>query len=333
MSAQVDLAVDLMSGDRGLSVSLPASLQALRNDPCLRLRLVGDEHAINNAIGSDLPAQASIVHAPDIVPMDARPAVVLRQANDSSMRRALELLAAGQVQGVVSAGNTGALMALARQRVTMLSGFSRPAFCSALPLPFGICYLLDLGANVDCSASQLHEFAAMGSALVSALHGVDSPRVALLSNGKEAAKGNEQIQQARVLLEADQDLNFVGFVEGDDLFANLAEVIVCDGLLGNVALKSMEGTARLLASRLNASYARSPWRRLLAMLCTGVLRELRNEMNPELHNGAFLLGLQGVVVKSHGASSVDSFSAALQQAADCVKHAMVQHMARHLGDQ
>jgi glycerol-3-phosphate acyltransferase PlsX len=319
-----------MSGDHGLRVNLPASLHALRTNTSLRLHLVGDSQAIQAEIGTGLPQRASIVHAPGILAMDASPTGVLRNTDQSSLRAALELLATGDVGGMISAGNTGALMALSRQRLSMIAGFRRPAFCSALPLPSGHSYLLDLGANVDCSPEQLHEFASMGSALAKALHGIHRPRIALLSNGREMAKGNSQIQRARDLLEGDESLEFVGFIEGDELLRHRAEVIVCDGMLGNVALKSMEGTAHALGDLLKASFQATPWRRFLSMLSRGALQEVLRGMDPGRHNGAFLLGVQGVVVKSHGAAREQGFTAAVQQAARCVENSMVALMTQRL---
>jgi glycerol-3-phosphate acyltransferase PlsX len=262
--------------------------------------------------------------------MDADAADILRGSSDSPLHRALELLAAGTVQGVVSAGNTTALMALGRRQIDMLHGIGRPAFCSAMPTVNGVSWMLDLGANVDCSADNLQEFALMGSALVTALSGTAEPGVALLSNGKEATKGNAVIKEAAQRLAADQRINYLGYVEGDDLHAGLADVIVCDGLLGNVALKAAEGTAQYTGQLIARTFSRHWWLKLLASVARPQLKALRHAVDADRHGGAFLLGLQGVVVKSHGASNSESFAAALGQAVRCIEHDMVSRLGRNL---
>jgi glycerol-3-phosphate acyltransferase PlsX len=320
-----------MSGDHGLRVVVPASLQALQNDPEIHLHLVGDSTALERELSrypdADL-ARIQLVTARSVIPMDAKASAVLRGNSDSSMHLALNLLAQGRVSGVVSAGNTGALMALSRRAVNMLHGFSRPAFCSAIPVRNGCCYMLDLGANVDCNADNLHEFALLGTALVTALENCPNPRVVLLSNGTESNKGNAVIRIAGEKLSADDRINFCGYIEGSAIHDGDAELVVCDGLLGNVALKVAEGTAELAASMIVQEYSRHWWSRVLALLSAPMLRGLKRSLSADLHGGAFLLGLQGVVVKSHGSSSAAAFAAAIGQAALCIEHEMVSQLAR-----
>ena len=241
--------------------------------------------------------------------------------------------AAGEVDGVVSAGPTAALMALGRRRISMLPGFSRPALCSAMPVEQGFSYMLDLGANVDADTESLHEFARLGIALIAALEDVREPRVALLSNGSEPGKGNLAIRDAAKRFEADPGINYIGYIEGDSLYCGDADLIVCDGLLGNVALKTAEGTATFAAKLINRSFGRHWWLKLVAAAAAPTLRELQAALSAERHGGAFLLGLRGVVVKSHGSAGEDGFRAALDQAARCVENDMVPRLAQHLGNQ
>jgi len=323
-----------MSGDHGLRVSLPASLQVLRANPAVHIHLVGRRTAIERGLaeqGIDLAGRLHIEHAEDVLPMDIGIVEVLRRPLQSSMHVALGMLAARRVNGTVSAGHTGALMALARKTVHMMPGFSRPAACSALPVRTGATYMLDLGANVDCSPDQLVDFALMGSALAASLEEIDSPRVALLSNGSEENKGNDAIRLAAQALKSDERINFVGFVEGDDLFGGEVEVIVCDGLMGNVALKVAEGTAAFAADLIRARFGRHWWGRFLARVSSRQLSDLNRSLSAELHGGALLLGLKSVVVKSHGAAGVTGFAAAIQQAAACVECDIVRRFAPRAG--
>ena len=322
-----------MSGDHGLRVSIPAALRALSDNPDIHLHLVGNQVALEQALSQANPAERSrlhLCHADSTLASEASLSEVLRQAPDSSLHGSLHLLEQGEVQAVVSAGPTGPLMALARRQLGMLPGFSRPAACSALPVRSGHTHMLDLGANVDCNAVQLVEFARMGSALVTALEGTESPRVALLNNGSEPSRGNAVIREAAIQLEQEPGLNFAGFVEGDRMFSGEVEVIVCDGMLGNVALKVAEGTATLATELIAERYAEHWWSRLLGLISARQLGGLRRSLSAELHGGAFLLGLNGVVVKCHGGASDTGFAAAIGEAASCVNHDMVGRMARQL---
>lgn len=318
----------MMSGDFGPRVTLPAALRALELHPALHLRLVGDGRAIEQQVAAanpspSLSARLSITHAAGVLDAGAQAREALRGNQDSSLHVCIDLLAAGQVQAVVSAGSTAALVALGRRQVSMLPGFSRPALCSSMPTRSGCTYMLDLGANVDADPESLQEFALMGSALVRALENIVSPRVALLSNGTESGKGNPAIREAARLLEEDAHINYSGFIEGSDIYDGAVEVIVCDGMLGNVALKSAEGTAAFVSGMIRERFSRHWWSRLAAIAVGPILRDLQAALSADQHGGAFLLGLNGVVVKSHGSSSLEAFAAAVDKAARCVERRMV----------
>jgi len=336
LGSRVHLAVDIMSGDFGPRVTVPAALAALAAHSDLHLHLVGNAPDIEAQLGQLAPPQRqrlSIIHAPGVLPVDGSARDALRGTQDSSLHHCLRLLAEQQVSGVVSAGSTAALMALGRHRVSMLPGFARPALCSALPTEYGLSYMLDLGANVDADSQSLHEFGLLGSALARALDGIESPRVALLSNGTEPSKGNTAMREAAARLQADAAINYCGYIEGNELYIGKADVIVCDGLVGNVALKTAEGTAHYAARRLTQSFRRHWWLRLLARAAAPALDEIEEALSAERHGGAFLLGLNGVVVKSHGGSSSVAFEAALAQAVRCIEQDMVPGLARYLEKQ
>ncbi|MGK0500863.1 MAG: glycerol-3-phosphate acyltransferase PlsX [Oceanicoccus sp.] len=315
MAERIRIAIDCMSGDLGLRASLPAAQQALTLLPNVELTLVGNKAEIQTALPSSLASSFTIVHAPDIVTMTDKPSHALRRKPKSSMRVAINLLQQGEVDGVVSAGNTGALMAMSCFVLKTLPGIDRPAICSAFPTANnGHSFVLDLGANVDSCAEHLHQFAIMGAALCSAVDGKQSPAVALLNIGEEALKGNEQVKLAAQLLEQDSDINYSGYVEGDGLFAGNADVIVADGFVGNVALKASEGTARYIANVAASQFNASFISRCLAFFAFPVLKRIYRKLDPQQYNGASLLGLNGVVVKSHGSASVDGFVYAIAQA-------------------
>ena len=307
-----------MGGDFGLRVSIPAAVTSLSQFPDIDLTLVGDQSAIESALSStEYPLEQNritIVHAPDVVLMSDKPSHALRKKSQSSMRIAINLLQEKQVDAVVSAGNTGALMAMGCLVLKTLPGIDRPAICSAVPSAAGHSYLLDLGANVDSSAEHLHQFAVMGSALACAVDGIESPRVALLNIGEEAVKGNEQVKLADTLLQANEQLNYTGFIEGDGLFAASADVIVADGFVGNVALKACEGTAGYISNILKESFQASIVSRVAGFIALPVLKRIFQKLDPQQYNGASFLGLQGVVVKSHGSSNVKGFVHAVEQA-------------------
>ncbi len=302
-----------MGGDYGPHCIVPASLDCLLEFPSLRLALVGCPDQIEQAIASHARADRARVHvvaASQVVGMSESPSQALRGKPDSSMRVALGLVRDGAAHACVSAGNTGALMALARHVLKTLPGIDRPAMAVAIPTERGPCLLLDLGANVDCSAINLYQFAVMGSLAAESV-GVVRPRVALLNVGAEEIKGNQVVKQAAALLQS-SDLNYTGFVEGDGLFQGEADVAVCDGFVGNVLLKSSEGMARMVMRRGERVFRRSWYSRLVGALALPLLRDLRAELMPSQYNGAAFLGLQGLVVKSHGSAGRDGFSAAIR---------------------
>lgn len=314
---EVTLAVDVMGGDHGVSVTLPAIKQMLQRHASLKIIAVGRRADIEAAMGdAGLGEQPrfSIHDAEQVVTMDDPVAVALRQKKQSSMRLAINLVKSGDAQAAVSAGNTGALMAISRFVLKTLPGVERPAICTIIPTATGHCHMLDLGANVDSEPHHLLQFALMGNALVKAVDGLPSPRVALLNIGEEDIKGNEQIKDAAALLKAAEDLNYSGFIEGDGIFAGEADVVVCDGFVGNVALKTMEGVATMISGMVREEASRSLLRKLCALMALPVFKGLKARLNPERYNGATLLGLNGIVVKSHGGTGVEGFTCALQVA-------------------
>jgi phosphate acyltransferase len=296
-----------MSGDHGLRSSIPASLKFLQEHPALHLHLIGDQASLSESFSAVDPQSFSFVHSTDVIPMDASVREVLRaRESSSSMQLALDLVAAGECQGIISAGNTGALMALAMRTLGMRDGYSRPALCAAVPTLQNPCFMLDLGANVDCQAEQLLEFALLGHDLATGLSARGEsgagPRVALLSNGSEPGKGNEQTRRAYELMQEHPEFNFIGNIEASEIQQGAADVLVCDGFTGNIALKAMEGTGRYLRQILGSKQP-----------------ALDSIMNPQRYNGALMLGLNGVVVKSHGGADSDGFYAALIQALQCTQ--------------
>lgn len=305
-----------MGGDFGPRSIVEACLACLVDHPSLHLTLVGQSQCLEELLaqrpGADR-ARLRIVHASQVVEMHDKPSAVLRGKPDASMRRALEQVPAGQAQAVVSAGNTGALMALSRQVLKTLPGIDRPAMVAALPTQGGSCLLLDLGANVDCSAEQLLQFAIMGT-VAAAAAGIRAPRVALLNIGTEDIKGNQQVKRAAELLRAAGDLHYIGYIEGDGLYRGEADVVVCDGFVGNVLLKSSEGLATLIAARTEALFQGGVFARMAGVVALPLLRRLRQELAPARHNGASFLGLQGIVIKSHGAAGAEGFRSAIERA-------------------
>ncbi|GFM90721.1 phosphate acyltransferase PlsX [Pseudomonas cichorii] len=331
MSAPI-IAIDAMGGDFGPRNIVQASLACLTATPSLHLALVGQAPLIEELIARHSGVDRSrlhIVHASEVVTMDERPSQALRGKPDSSMRVALGLVADGQAQACVSAGNTGALMALSRLVLKTLPGIDRPAMVAAIPTRSGYCQLLDLGANVDCSAEALYQFAVMGAVTAEAL-GVASPRVALLNVGTEDIKGNQQVKQAAVLLQAARGINYIGFVEGDGLYRGEADVVVCDGFVGNVLLKSSEGLATMIVARMDELFRRNLMAKAVGVLAMPLLKRLQAELAPARHNGASLLGLQGIVVKSHGSASAQGFESAIRRALIEVRENLPQRLRGRL---
>ena len=312
----VSIALDAMGGDYGPSEILPAAIQALQKFPELHLVVVGQEDQLSAELKKQKKFDTNrleIQHASEIVGMDELPSTVLRNKKDSSMRVAIDLVKQERVQACVSAGNTGALMATARFVLKMLPGIDRPAICSIMPRVSGYTRMLDLGANVDSSSEQLFQFAVMGSELSSAVDHKDKPSVGLLNVGAEDIKGNDRVKQASILLQ-ESHLNYVGFVEGDDIFTGEVDVIVCDGFAGNIALKASEGVAHFLAHHARSAFKDSLYGKFAAMIAMPVLKSLKKKIDPRRYNGASLLGLKGIVIKSHGSADRLSFVHAIQEA-------------------
>ena len=310
------IAVDAMGGDFGPSVTVPAVLQALELYPELSMTLVGEADAVKRELAARRSVESNRLHfhhASQRVEMDELPSHALRNKKDSSMRVAINLVKEGVAQACVSAGNTGALMATARFVLKTLPGIDRPAICTSLPGTSGHSHVLDLGANVDSSPEDLLQFAVMGSVLTSAVESKDRPTVALLNIGEEEIKGNDRVKQAAALLAA-SPLNYVGFVEGDDIFKGEVDVIVCDGFAGNIAIKSAEGVAKMLMHFAREEFERSLWTKFAALVCRPVLRGLRHKADPRRYNGASLVGLRGIVIKSHGGADKLSFLKAIEEA-------------------
>lgn len=313
MGQPCTITLDAMGGDHGPSVIVPAALAAVRRHPDVRLVLVGDGAVLEQALqaaGGRADERLSIRHAAQVVESDEAPSQALRYKKDSSMRVAIDLVKDGVADACVSAGNTGALMATARYVLKTLPGIDRPAICTMIPCIGGRFRMLDLGANVDCTAEHLFQFAVMGSVLTEASGDSDRPRVGLLNLGEEEIKGNDQVKHAAQLLQA-SDLNYVGYVEGDRMYQGVADVVVCDGFTGNVALKSSEGVAAFISHYLREEFRRNVLTRLAGLVALPVLRALRRRLDPRRYNGASLLGLRGVVVKSHGGADALAFEQAI----------------------
>jgi glycerol-3-phosphate acyltransferase PlsX len=316
MSHGVTIALDAMGGDFGPDVIVPAALRALEEDGDLRVILVGDEPVLRTALERSKSAENDrlrIHHASQKVGMDETPSHALRNKKDSSMRVAIDLVKDGVAGACVSAGNTGALMATARFVLKMLPGIDRPAICTALPTMTSHTWMLDLGANVECNAEHLLQFALMGSVLAGAVDSNREPRIGLLNIGEEEIKGNEQVKEAARLL-AQSPLNYSGYAEGDDIYKGTFDVIVCDGFVGNISLKSSEGVAKMIAHFIRQEFTRNPLTKLAALIAMPVLRSFRERIDPRRYNGASLLGLKGIVIKSHGSADVLSYANAIKVA-------------------
>lgn len=311
----IRLAIDAMSGDLGHPVAVAAARLFLQTEPDVHLVLVGDQGLLTSALGSrSADPRLSIHHAPEVVAMNDLPALALRRKKNSSMRVAINLVQRGEAEAAISAGNTGALMATARFVLKTLPGIDRPAFIALVPSVRGRpVHMLDLGANAACSGEQLFQFALMGSALITATSGIESPRVALLNVGEEESKGHGAIQEAARRLKG-SGLNYVGFVEGDGVFLDDIDLVVCDGFVGNVALKSSEGVAKLIKHFMAEEFRRNWLTRAAALAAAPVLNALRRRMDPRQYNGASLIGLRATVVKSHGGSDASAFVQALRVA-------------------
>ena len=313
----VTVAIDCMGGDHGPQVTVPAALDFVRKHADVMVVLVGQEEVVRQYLSSTDTPRVSLRHASQVVAMDEAPALAIRNKKDSSMRVAIDLVKHGEADACVSAGNTGALMAISRFVLKTLPGIDRPAICGVLPTSKGHVHMLDLGANVDCTPEHLLQFAIMGASLVASLEHNDGeePTVGLLNIGEEDIKGNDVVKRAAELLR-NSGLNFVGNIEGDGVYKGEAEVSVCDGFVGNVALKASEGLAQMLAGFLKQEFKRNLLTKLIALLALPVLNNFKKHVDHRRYNGATLLGLRGIVVKSHGSADVFSFGNALARAAD-----------------
>jgi len=335
----INISIDCMGGDHGPSVTVPAAVSFLNREPDAALILVGLENAIRLELKKlkvvDHPRLA-IVNASEVVTMDDPIEVALRRKKDSSMRVAINLVKDGRAQACVSAGNTGALMAVSRYLLKTLPGVDRPAICTILPnQKDGPTYMLDLGANVDCEPQHLHQFALMGSALVSAVEGKPRPTVGLLNVGEEDIKGNEVVKQTAQLLRADHEkgvINFYGNVEGNDIFEGTTDIVVCDGFVGNVTLKAAEGLGRFFKTVFMAEFKSGPLNLLGALIARGALRAISQRMNPSRYNGASLLGLRGLVFKSHGGENAYGYEWAIQRAFDAARYDVLSRISRSIAE-
>jgi len=317
MTERLTIALDVMGGDSGADVVLPAALRVLKKRNDLELILVGDQELIKrelSVLGGADNKHLTIQHASQHVDMDELPSHALRFKKDSSMRVAINLVKDGQAQACVSAGNTGALMATARYVLKTLPGIDRPAICTSLPSMTGHTWMLDLGANVNSTPEQLFQFGLMGSVLAGAIDGNSNPSVGLLNIGEEETKGNETVKMAATLFSSSA-LNYVGFIEGDDIYSGKVDVVACDGYIGNIALKSSEGIAKMISFYIKREFSRNILTKLAAMVALPVLKGFRRQIDPRRYNGATLLGLRGITIKSHGGADVLAFANAIEVAA------------------
>lgn len=306
-----------MGGDHGLSVVIPACIHATKKNPKLHILLVGVQDKVTAALkqqGALSSRQLTVVHASEVVSMGELPSFALRNKKDSSMRVAINLVKEGKAQACVSAGNTGALMATARYVLKTLPGIDRPAIISELPTIKGKTWVIDLGANVDSCAEHLFQFSVMGSALIQAIENKEKPKIALLNIGVEEIKGNDQVKRTAHMLEQCSVMNYVGYVEGDQFYTGDVDLVVCDGFVGNVALKASEGLAKLLITLLKESFNRNWLTKLAGLVALPVLKHFKNRIDPSRFNGASMLGLNGIVIKSHGGTNDIGFQHAIEQA-------------------
>jgi glycerol-3-phosphate acyltransferase PlsX len=328
----ITIAIDAMGGDHGPHVTVPAALQALQSDEQLNVVLVG----LSDAIEAELKAHKAststrlrIHHTSEVVTMDESPQSALKNKKDSSMRVAINLVKSGEANACISAGNTGALMATARFVLKTLPGIDRPAIASVLPSEKGNTYMLDLGANADCTPEHLYQFAIMGAMLVSCVEHKERPTVGLLNIGSEDIKGNEVVKQAGELLRASH-LNFYGNVEGDDIFKGTTDLVVCDGFVGNVSLKTTEGLAHMMGKFLTQEFKRSWLTKMMALCAMPVLKSFKKRLDPRRYNGASFLGLRGVVVKSHGGADRLAFYSAIHVAIEEARSGVLRRITEQL---
>lgn len=332
MPDKPNIALDAMGGDFGPEVVVPAAARVLNEISDVRLTLVGLENEIRQHLEQHGLAESDrlrIQHASEIVAMDESPSQALRKKKDSSLRVAINLVQQGEANAAVSAGNTGALMATAKFVLKTLPGIDRPAIMTTLPSMIGHTHMLDLGANVDCSAEHLFQFAVMGAITASAVDNVDNPRVGLLNVGSEAMKGNAQVKEADRLLQ-NCNLNYIGFVEGDDIYAGEVDVVVCDGFVGNISLKTSEGVAKMITHFMKQEFKRNIFTKIAALFALPVLNAFKKRVDPRVYNGASLLGLQDIVIKSHGGADAFSYANAIKIALLEVEKGVPQRIDKQL---
>lgn len=332
----IRISIDAMGGDHGPRVTVPAAMMALRKHESLHLTMVGKQDVLApllNSQGKELKDRWSIVHASEVVEMDEPPSQALRNKKDSSMRVAINLVKEGKASACVSAGNTGALMATARFVLKTLPGIDRPAIMTRFPSVKRNkeVRVLDLGANVDSSAEHLYQFAIMGSIVTAAVDNIDNPTVGLLNIGEEEIKGNEQVKQAAELFSHSDSLNYAGYMEGDAIFAGHVDVVVCDGFVGNSVLKACEGISKLIMREGQRTFMSTWWTRLLGLFALPVLKKLKAQIDPRKYNGATLLGLDGIVIKSHGSAKVFSYEVAIEEAVLEVEKNIPQRIREKVG--
>lgn len=318
VAGELTVSIDAMGGDQGPSVVISALTRTVQRHPAVKFILHGDETALNELIRKrkgKLGPRVTVRHAPGRVKMDEKPSYALRRGRDSSMWHAIESVKAGEAEAVVSAGNTGALMAMGMYQLGLIDGISRPAIASVWPTMRGQTVVLDCGANVECDAEQLVDFAVMGEAFARAVLDLPRPRVGLLNIGSEEVKGHEAVKSAgHILRQSELPMEYCGFIEGNHIGEGVVDVVVTDGFTGNIALKTAEGTARLVRSYLRAALKRSPMSRLGALLASGALNALRRKLDPRAAGGGMFLGLSGVVVKAHGGTDAFGFATAIDTA-------------------
>ncbi len=308
------IALDAMGGDFGPEVVIPAAAHVVKKSSDINIILVGDEARLRECAKThdiDLDKHFEIQHASQTVEMHEDPRHAVRKKKDSSMRVAIDMVKEGRAQAVVSAGNTGALMATAKFVLKTLPGIDRPAICTTIPSFGGHTHMLDLGANVDSSAEQLFQFAVMGSVLAEAIDNTHAPKVGLLNIGSEDGKGNAQVKSANELLKHGP-FNYIGYVEGNDIYSDGVDVVVCDGFVGNISLKTMEGVAKMIATMMREEFSRSILSKLAGLFAYPVLSRFKKRVDPRRYNGASMLGLTGIVIKSHGGTDVLGYANAIE---------------------
>lgn len=310
----IRIALDAMGGDHGPSVVVPAAIRMVQAHPDLELILVGNPDKIKKYLKPSHP-QLSIKPASEEVGMDESFVTALRSKKDSSMRVAINLVKDNQVQACVSAGNTGALVAIARFVLKTLPGIDKPAICGLIPTrTTKLVRYLDLGAVVDCNADELLQFALMATILSSVVDKIKNPTVGLLNIGHEDIKGNELVKQTAALLQKNSAINYAGYIEADEVYSGKTDIVVCDGFVGNVALKASEGIAKLILYYIKRAFNKNFFTRLIGLIALPVLKSLQKEIDPSRYNGASLIGLKGIVIKSHGSANIIGFSRAIEEA-------------------